>query len=333
MRNMVRMSSILALSCALSCGDSSGGEKSDPDEIVYPDSFCDAKACSANEDDSASCDPDASDARLTDCNAWRVDGSFSLQAIKIDPTAKRGKPRAPDRADSDECPPTSRMPEGTQAHCCQRVEEQAAKPAFRLSGLEMSKPPLFELEQVSRTSKLAIDEDRYNWILELSSDQPGDITLKTGVGLPNDDGSFAFADGPFELGGQTWNEQGEWNAHVVDAVLGADGMLRYAKQDLSGKVDFQVPLWDTKNEFVMLVLPLTGIELKVQLDADMLCAGYLTADKTFEHIGQLTAYMPLDHLRNVHLVFEKGDHGTGLCPLTANVKPAECEKPVDEWGQ
>jgi len=332
MRHLVWSSLALTVALAGGCGDSSE-ETADPAEIVYPDSLCDSKGCVSNADDEGVCDPDASDPKVTDCNAWRADGTFSLQAVAIDQSAKRGLPKPPSHGDGDLCPVGTVTVEGKDKQCCERVSKRSAKPAFRMTGLQMTKPPLFDLEQVSTASQLAIEEDRYNWIFQLSSDEPGPVMITTGVGLQNTDGSFAFAEGPFELGGQTWNSEGQWDPRVVPAVLGEDGSLQYMRQDVA-RGDFLVPLWDKKYEFTMLELPLNGVELSTKLDGDLLCAGYLSGNRTFDQPGKIKAYLPLASLRDAHLVFEKGEHGTGLCPLTANVTPADCEdRTVAEWGK
>lgn len=330
MRHLVWSS--LVLTIAAGCGESSE-ETADPARIVYPDSLCDSKGCVSNAEVKGTCDPEGSHSKQAGCNAWRADGTFSLQAIAIDQKATRGLPKPPAHGDGDLCPASTMTVEGKDKQCCERVSEQSPKPAFRMTGLQMTKPPLFDLEQVSTTSQLAIEEDRYNWIFQLSSDEPGPVMVTTGVGLHNTDGTFAFAEGPFELGGETWNDKGQWDPHVVPALLGEDGSLKYTGQD-TADTDFLVPLWDMKYEFTMLELPLLGVELSTKLDADLLCAGYLSGNKSFDQPGKLEAYLPLASLRDAHLVFEKGDHGTGLCPLTANVTPADCEdRTVAEWGK
>ncbi len=239
------------------CGDSgsgdgegnSGGNDSDAgpasSKIVYPDSLCDGAGCIANSDTKGHCDPNSSDSNLDDCNAWRINGTFSLSAVKVDATAKRGKPPAPQRSDDDACPPNSVTPDGKEGkdHCCQRVDVQSDKPAFMLTGIQLFDPPVFGLAQVSTTNKNAIEDDRYNWIMQLSSDQPGPVMITSGLGLQNEDGSFAFAEGPFELGGKTWNMKGEWDPHLVPGMLAEDGTLSYAAQYRPEGRYFQLPLW------------------------------------------------------------------------------------------
>ncbi len=353
MRYLVCKTSVFALlaalgSGALGCGDSGSddsvatpdgderdGGNSNTSTIVYPDALCDNTGCVANTEEPGHCDPNASDTELADCNAWRINGSFSLSAIKIDASAKRGRPPAPRHTDDEACPPNSITPKGKAdgEHCCERVSEQSSMPAFMLSGISLRDPPVFGLSTVSNTNKTAIEEDRYNWIMQLSSDQPGPVMITSGLGLQNEDGSFAFAEGPFELGGEMWNTKGEWDPHLVPGVLGADGRLSYESQYRPQGRLFQLPLWGTGYEFTMMVLSMDGIEMTIKLSDDKLCGGYLTGHKTFDSIGMIKSYLPLEPLRDVVLHFKKGDSGTGLCPLTAGVEPADCKKPVAEWGK
>ncbi len=313
-----------------SAGAGTGGGTS---SIVYPDSSCTDSTCVANSDHAGTCDSNASDPMLDDCNAWRINGSFSLTAVKIDETAKRGTPPPLSPSDDDACPPNSVTPAGKTEHCCERVLTQSDKPAFMLTGVTLRDPPVFGLTQVSSTNKTAIEEDRYNWIMQLSSDQPGDVMIKSGLGLRNEDGSFAFARGAFELGGETWNQGGEWDPHAVPGVLGADGSLRYRGQYMPAGRYFQLPLWGVGYDFTMMVLSMTGIEMAIQLAPGLVCGGFLTGNKSFDQPGDIRAYLPLEPLRGVKLHFRKGDEGTGLCPLTAGVTPADCGKPVAEWGK
>lgn len=334
MRHLVFSSLLLALSGLFGCGDSATEEPAaDTSGIVYPDALCTADECVANADAAGTCDPNASDSAVDDCTAWRINGTFSLSAVKIDQNAKRGQPPKPERSGEDACPPNSKTPDGKTEHCCERVAEQAAAPGFMLTGITLLDPPVFRLDQVSSTNKMAIEEDRYNWIMQLSSDQPGDIVIKSGLGLQNEDGSFAFAEGPFELGGKMWNQNGEWDPHEVPGVLEADGTLKYAEQYIPEGRFFQLPLWGAEYKFTMMVLSMTGIEMQVKLSDDKLCAGYLTGNKAFNQIGQIKAYLPLEPLREVQLHFTEEGEGIGLCQLTASVDPGECSKPVAEWGK
>lgn len=342
MRHLVWTTSVLALSLALGCGDAdsgdtkdeaTGGDNDPTASIVYPDSLCGDDGCVANIDEAKTCDPNSSDAKLADCDAWRINGTFSLRAAKIDNDAKRGTPEALKRMADDSCPPNMKTPDGKEKHCCERVTEQAEKPGFMLTGINLTDPPTFRGGAVGTTNKEAIETDRYNWIMELSSNKPGKIQIKSGLGLQNEDGSFAFAEGPFMLGGEMWNEKGEWDPHVVDGVLGEDGSLSYAGQYVPEGRYFQLPLWGVGYGFTMMVLSMTGIEMTIKLDKDMLCAGYLKGYREFDQIGEIKAYLPLEPLRKVLLHFEADDVGTGLCQITAQVPAGDCDRPVKDWGK
>lgn len=337
MRHLIWTTSALALATtlgALGCGDSGGGD-SEPntDAIVYPDSLCGDDGCVANIDTAKTCDPNASEADLGDCNAWRIDGSFSLSAIKIDESAARGAPPPPMPMDKDNCPPNTQTPDGKTVHCCERITVQADKPAFMLTGIDLTAPPTFKGGSVGTTNKDAIETDRYNWIMELSSDQPGKLQITSGLGLQNKDGSFAFARGPFTLGGVMWNKKGEWDPHVVDGILEEDGTLKYAGQYMPKGRYFQLPLWGVGYGFTMMVLSMTGIEMSIKLDSAKLCGGYLTGYRDFDKIGEIKAYLPLEPLRKVVLHFEAGDSGASICQITAQVRPGDCDKPVEDWGK
>jgi hypothetical protein len=314
-------------SLASACGSDVDGEaRKEPN---YPDSLCTETECKKG-----GCDGDGSDSALPDCNAWQILGTFSFQAAVINPQGEAGFPDPPMRTDADLCPKNTRTPPGVSGeHCCQNVMEQSAQPAYRLTGLQMTTPALFRNGSVSSTNRAAIEDDRYNWVMSVSGKEDGDVTITSGLGLQNVDGSYQLVDGGFELGGSAWNEDGEWDPHLIPASLttNPDGTrkLSYKGQYVPKDRPFELPMWGTDYDFTMLVLSMSGIEMTIDLSEDLLCGGYLTGPAAFDMIGSLTAYLPLEPLRNAKLHFQKNDSGIGLCPLTAQID--SCDKPVGEW--
>jgi hypothetical protein len=313
----------------------SGGGNTDKSKIVYPDSHCTDEGC-----EKGGCDPDSSDPNVPDCDAWQILGTFALQAVKISDQGTPGRPTLAARGDSDLCPVNSVTPKGKTEHCCERVETQVEKPGFKLTGISMMTPPVFGQQTVTTTNKTAIEEDRYNWIMELSSNEDGPVIIKSGLGLPNTDGSFYFAKGPFEAGGKTWNANGEWDPHDIPAVLSTnpDGSRRlaYPGQYVPKAMGryFQMPIWGARYEYTMLELSMNGITMNIDVTEDLLCAGFLTGNTTFDQVGEMEAYLPLEPLRGVHLHFSADDQGSlSLCSLTAGITSDECKLPVAEWGE
>lgn len=333
MRRLV-LSMVLGVA-ASACGDDGGNEgnsdtggNAGATEANYPDSLCTEAECKKG-----GCDGDGSDDAMPDCNAWQILGKFSFQAAVIDAGGTPGFPERPMRSDEDLCPPNTSTPASIASHCCQNVFEQPSQPAYRLTALRMTTPPIFGGSQVSSTNRDAIEDDRYNWVMSVSSKEDGDVVITSGLGLQNADGSFQLVGGEFELGGETWNEDGAWDPHLIPATLitNDDGSrkLSYKGQYIPDGRSFELPMWGPGYDFTMLVLSMSGLEMTINLSEDLLCGGYLTGPGSFDMIGELTAYLPLEPLRDAKLHFKKDDSGIALCPLTAQIK--SCDGPVTEW--
>jgi hypothetical protein len=325
------MFGLVASACGGDGSSNGDGNSNDPSstEPNYPDSLCTADECKKG-----GCDGDGSDASMPDCNAWQILGNFSFQAAVLDASKQPGRPERPMRSDEDLCPPNTRTPDDVAGkHCCQNVTAQPAQPAYRLTGLSMNTPPIFAGQSVAGTNQAAIEDDRYNWVMTVNTKEDGDVTITSGLGLQNTDGSFQLVGGEFDLGGETWNEDGAWDPHLIPATLSTnpDGTRRlaYKGQYIPDGRAFELPMWGTGYDYTMLVLSMSGLEMTIDLSEDLLCGGYLTGPSTFDMMGTLTAYLPLEPLRDSKLHFKKNDSGIALCPLTAQID--SCDGPVSEW--
>ena len=300
-------------------------------EIAYPDSVCADGTCQQGGcDPLGRCSPS--------CNAWRVFGEVSFQAAPMSGKLDLGFPTPPSRADDDICSGTGFMtsPTGVEVNCCQRADNLTAKqPMLKLTGLKMSRPQTFALPVVTGLNKMAIEYDLYNSVLGLSSNVDGDLTVTMGSSLPNRDGSFFPIAGPFKSAGETFNDDGSWDAQVgVKGMLstGKDGRQLHVGPSSADK-DLNLLLWfDDKLDFVRLALPLRGVEYDLPMSDDLGCAGARNPGGTFELVGKLSAYLPLEGARKTSLYVSRSEGGaSNLCTFTSAA--TGCAADVSKWSK
>lgn len=295
--------------------------------IDYPDSFCSDTECVVG-----GCDPIGQDDAMPACNAWELVGSIGLQSVIIADSGTIGLPGERDKPDGDPCPSNQVSAEGAAQNCCQRGDNSGDSPAWKLTGIVMTKPAVYATDVVGGVNKSANDDDRYNWVM-IPDARQGEVTFVTGSAMPNTDGTFTPIEGPFVSNGMTFNEDGEMDVHSAAGRIEVteDGPVLSVDPFVTAGRNFVMPLWsDDDLDFTLMRLPMTGMSWQVPLSDDFECGGVRLPTR-YDLPGTIHAFLPLEALRDTVLAFSKeaGASGTNLCELTASVK--SCEGDPATW--
>jgi len=328
-------------------GGSGGGPQSDggtdKSSIRYPDSLCSTEACSKNTDAETVCDPDGTHVALPLCNAWEITGRFALQAVKVTDSGTPGRPsEEPTKDEEDTCPHFMVQPSWVEGeHCCQRVDNSTVDlPAFKLTALVIDTPAVYSQQVVSATNADAIQEDRYNWMMLLSGkpdagDTEIDVEITSGTALQNTDGTFTLVDGTTMSGGETFNQNGEWDPHKLPGKLTKSGDgWRIAVAPWLADRPIEIPMWVDENiNFVAMALAMNGVEMAIDLDPTLSCGGVHNPFGDFSLPGTLRAFLPIDALMDTCLVLTPFASceamGNPMCEFTAGVR--DCAADRAQW--
>ncbi len=295
-------------------------------ELGYPDSYCGPEGCVAD-----ACDPIGRCKPA--CNAWALEGKVSFQAVAMN---EAGTPSAQapvtGKSSEDPCPGNMVSAQGASVNCCQRTDNsKVEKPALKLTSLALMRPAYFAISAVAGVNKFAIENDLYNWVTVLSSGTDGtDLTATSGNALPNKDGKFTSVTGPFELGGESFNAKGVWNAETgIPAMLSTSGSARTLNLGpTSSTKDYVMVMWlDNKYDFARLELHMRGLRWQMSLDEKLSCAG-ARKPGAFDQVGELHGFVPLEAAIKTEIWLSRMG-SQNLCTSMSGAK--DCTVPVSKW--
>jgi len=292
--------------------------------ISYPDGHCGPEGCSTGR-----CDPLGRCSPA--CNAWSFSSKVSFQAVTVDQEGTLGAQSRPTDKDSEDVCPGNMLSVTLGPNCCQRGDNsKASMPALKLTSLMMSQPVYFATPIVTGVNKAAIETDLYNWIMVLSSKEDGDVTITSGMAMPNTDSTWRQVKGPFESGGQEFNKDGLWDAHgQIPGKLVTDANGRKLIGGPSSPTqDYVMVVWmDNKYDFARLQLHLRGVSWELPLDADMNCSGERTPGQ-FEQVGTLKGYVPVDAAMKTDVWISRTG-SQNLCTSTSGA--VSCDGSIASW--
>lgn len=191
--------------------------------------------------------------------------------------------------------PTSNTPapEELMGACCWRHSnaDQLTTPELRLSYVKITEPVGSALTSSIITTVLnqAMQEETFNWLVRgEASDGDGPVTITTGFGRRQADGTYAFSTGAAE------GDPAAWCPAELEGTLTGETL---SSSGAAGSIT--VPVFDETGDTVQLELTLRQIEItSATLSEDRSCIGTKTAQPyTYQPAGTLAGFIEVEPSR------------------------------------
>ena len=183
-----------------------------------------------------------------------------------------------DAAIENLCPTEAPDREDLIAPCCYRQSnaDRLSAPEFRFVSLEVLEPPVLDI--ANPLIRPNIDREVTNWLYDFQFDG-SQVTMRTGVGSRNADGSFTFGLPGYEPG----MAQGTLTGSVVTTEP-MDSLLR-------------IPLFDDDGVRLIVDLPLRYFSVvEATLSEDRNCIGTRRNRSAWDAGGSIDGYITLRRL-------------------------------------
>ena len=221
-------------------------------------------------------------------------------------------------------PDMAPMPEGMMGACCYRVSnaDRLDAPEMRLAGIRVTEPAPLNNVVIQQLLRDALDAELFNWIFA-STITGSDISIQTGYGERNADGTFSFVMGA---------APGPGAADRWDPVTATGTITGEVVTTMPVMESLTVPVLEEGTDTVVTELPLRGLTLEMAtLTEDRSCIGtrgpaaYRTGD------GTLHAYITVEESKDV-LIDTEALMAT-LCDLLRGqaTEGTNCIEPQDTW--
>ncbi|MBX3250467.1 MAG: hypothetical protein KF901_25045 [Myxococcales bacterium] len=186
------------------------------------------------------------------------------------------------------CPPPTAAPNcgdmgGQMGACCYRASNATRQdaPEYRMAQLRLSEPRSLSNAIILNILNQAIEEERFNWLIRVTgADADGAVTITTGFGRGNADGTFTFADG--DAPGP--EDPNRWDPQMLEGTLTGETVTTGSLNEV-----FAVPVLNTDGTEVILELPLRGFRvIGATMSEERSCIGnrsgnaYCSRDGTVE---------------------------------------------------
>ncbi|MCA9606531.1 MAG: hypothetical protein KC619_13090 [Myxococcales bacterium] len=192
------------------------------------------------------------------------------------------------------CPTTNvPAPEELMGACCWRHEQtdQHDAPELRLTYLELTEPVGSPLSSTTLRQVLneAMQDETFNWLFRVEgAAADGDVTIVTGFGRRNADGTYNFS------GGAADSDPDTWCPVSIPATLAGETVN---STDLDGAIT--VPVFDDAGETLQVELVLRALSIQDSTwTENRSCIGAKTARPfTYTPDAQLTAFIEVERSR------------------------------------
>ena len=212
------------------------------------------------------------------------------------------------------CPNGTPETDGRIGPCCARVDNMdAADFGLRVAGMEISKPASLASPLIQTSLNAALIEERFTWLVDITgAAADGDVSIRTGFGDANCDGTFAFA-----VDGAPDEPVDRWNPITVAGTL-ANGNYTTGTSDAT----FTLPIFTDDGE-LSIELPARAFTLQSMNVTDAnTCVGtagtrgYDVTDDAGDYVAELTVYITMADSMERDLVIP-GAIDDNLCDFLA----------------
>lgn len=227
------------------------------------------------------------------------------------------------------CPSTAvPAPEELTGSCCYRHSnaDQLAEPEFRLAYIDIVGPAGSPLSSSSVRTVLnqSVQLETFNWLFRIEdAGADGEVTIVTGFGRRQADGTYQFSQGSGE------GDPDEWCPVDVPATLTGDVVT---SAPIDGSIT--VPIFD--DEGVELQAELTLVDIAIEsgtMEEDRSCVGWKAA-RAFTYVPDavLTGYVELEGSRD-QTITTTGIETTVCSALAGSLSLTYCDDtPRADWA-
>lgn len=192
-------------------------------------------------------------------------------------------------AGANRCPAKAPMREQMMAPCCYRASNAARldAPELRLSAIRITKPSSLSSAIISGLLASALDEERFNWLIQISNASAA-LMIKTGYGERNADGTFGFTMGAAPLlDGGTGADR--WDPLTLPGMLTGETL---SAPPYAGT--FTLPIF-AEDGSISIELPIQGLQLtSAALSENRTCVGNRSATSYDTSMATLQAYLTVE---------------------------------------
>ena len=184
-------------------------------------------------------------------------------------------------------------PEELMGPCCWRDDNstQQDAPEFRLNYLELTEPADSPLSSITlrRVLNEAMQDESFSWLFRTDgASADGDVTITTGYGTRQADGTYAFSQGAADGDPDTWCPV------EIAATLAGETVN-------SGPIDgaITIPIFDDTGTMLQIELTLRNLSIQdATWTEERACVGFKTPRPfTYEPDAQLTAFIEVEPSR------------------------------------
>ncbi len=214
------------------------------------------------------------------------------------------------------CPRQAPSPTQLMGPCCSRASnaDRQMAPELRLSSIQIDTPASLASPVVAGLLTAALNEERFNWLIELTGLDGTSSMIRTGYGKRNADDTFSFVDGAAPSPG----DADRWNPVMTSITQMGESVSAEPLDEA-----FTLPIFDEMNE-LQLELPLYALELeRATLSEGRNCVGVRSGSR-YTTDGDVTTYIRLEDAIAGNLMV--GEIMTTLCMFTAGLQsePGNC---------
>lgn len=229
--------------------------------------------------------------------------------------------------------PTTEVPASDEltGSCCYRHSnaDQLDTPEFRISYINIVGPAGSPLSSntVSLVLNKAVQLETFNWLFRVEdAGADGEVTIVTGFGRRQDDGTYAFSQGaadPIDVDG----DPDAWCPVEVPATLTGDTVT---SAPIDGSIT--VPIFNETGDALQTELTLVDIAIEdATMGEERSCVGWKSARAfTYVPAAVLTGYIELEGSREQTIV-TTGVETTVCSALAGSLSLTYCDTPQAEW--
>lgn len=227
------------------------------------------------------------------------------------------------------CPTTDvPAPEEQMGPCCYRTsnaeEPRHSEPEMRLQYIELAEPEGSMLSSMTLRTILnrAMQLEDFNWLFRVTgADADGDVTIITGFGRRQTDGTYAFSNGMAP-------DMMDWCPVSLAATLTGEVVT---SQALAGSIT--VPVFDDETGELTVELTLRQLAIEMsEWSEDRSCVGSRLRPFTYTPGGTLSAFIEVEPSRTGMISVPPSVMTTVCAAIAGSLSdPAYCDMPQSMW--
>jgi len=211
--------------------------------------------------------------------------------------------------------------------CCWRDDNstQQDAPEFRLTYLQIDEPASSPLSSLTLRGVLnrSMQDETFSWLIRVGAAADGPVTLTTGYGSRQSDGTYAFSRGAAD------GDPDAWCPVEIQATLAGENVT---SEPITGAVT--IPVFDDTGTTLQFELTLRSLSIQeATLSEARACIGAKASRPfTYRPAAQLTAFVEVEPSRMQVIAVPPIE--TTVCSAIAGslADGMYCDNPQDTWA-